>query len=268
MRFQKIAITAVIILFFASCHSSKTSLAYFNDIVDIEEGVLPELNDYKTVIKPDDELAIYVTSSIFETTKPYNPVVPGLYTSSPHGDNINYMQIYYIVDSQGDIEMPILGKIHVGGLTVDQAQDKIQELVRKDVSDAFVKVDLMNFNIYIAGEVERPSKINVKHRRYSIIDAIAEAGDLTPYGERSNILLIRQEDGKRIYKHLDLNSSDILTSPYFYLRQNDYIYVQPNKIKQSNSRYDTQNAYKLQVVSTIVSGVSVITSLIIALTIK
>ncbi|MDE6134899.1 MAG: polysaccharide export protein, partial [Muribaculaceae bacterium] len=85
-------------------------------------------------------------------------------------------------------------------------------------------------------------------------------------GERSDVLIIREENGQRVYAHLDLTSSDVLTSPYYYLRQNDYIYVSPNKIRQANSKYNTNNSFKLSVVSTIVSGVSVIASLIIALT--
>ena len=267
MKLAKITLLCLVLGLMSSCHSSKTTLPYFNDITIIDEGVLPEIPDYKATIRPDDELLISVTSSTPEATLPYNNIMPG-YSTGPNSENLNYRQFYYIVNSDGNIEMPVIGKIHVEGLTVEQLQDKITELIRKDVSDAIVKVDLMNFYVYVAGEVERPSKINVKNNRYSVIDALAEAGDLTQYGERSNVLLIRNENGKRVFKHLNLNSSEVLTSPYFYLRQNDYIYVQPNQIKQSNSRYDNQNAYKLQVTSTIVSAISVIASLVIALAIK
>ena len=104
--------------------------------------------------------------------------------------------------------------------------------------------------------------------RITILDALAKAGDLTEYGERSNVLIIREENGQRTYAHVDLNSSDLLTSPYYYLQQNDYIYVSPNKIKQANSKYNTNNSYKLSVTSTIVSACSVIASLIIALAVK
>ena len=102
----------------------------------------------------------------------------------------------------------------------------------------------------------------------TVLDALALAGDLTEYGERSDVLVIREENGQRTYTHLDLNKSETLNSPYFYLKQNDYIYVSPNTIKQSNSRYNTNNSYKLSVISTVVSATSVVASLIIALAIK
>ena len=102
----------------------------------------------------------------------------------------------------------------------------------------------------------------------TILEAISEAGDLTPYGRRDNVLVIREENGKRTYARVDLSSKDLLNSPYYYLKQNDYIYVEPNDIREANSRYNQDNAYKLSVTSTIVSAASVIASLVIALTVK
>jgi polysaccharide export outer membrane protein len=101
-----------------------------------------------------------------------------------------------------------------------------------------------------------------------VLDALSAAGDLTVYGERENVLIIREENGKRTAHRLNLNSSEVFTSPYFYLQQNDYVYVSPNKIRKDNSKYNQNNAFKLSVVSTVVSGCSVIASLVIALAIK
>ena len=126
----------------------------------------------------------------------------------------------------------------------------------------------MNFKVVVAGEVMSPKTVEVHGNRFSILDALSAAGDLTQYGERSNVMLIREENGERKFVHLDLNSGDILKSPYFYLQPNDYVYVEPNKIRQANSKYNQDNAYKLQVTSTIVSAASVIASLVIALTVK
>lgn len=256
-----------VILALGSCNTSKTTLPYLSDIATIDEGVIPEMENYKAVIKPDDELLITVTSSVQGAAAAYNTIMPG-YSYSPAGESLNYRQLAYTVNADGDIDMPVIGNLHVAGLTVQQLQDKVTEIIRKDISDAIVRVELINFYVYVAGEVTNPQQIKVETSRFSVLDALALAGDLTQYGERSNVLLIRNENGQRVFKHLDLNSSEILTSPYFYLRQNDYIYVQPNKIKQSNSRYDQQNAYKLQVTSTIVSVASVIASLVIALALR
>ena len=131
-----------------------------------------------------------------------------------------------------------------------------------------VTVKFADFKVSVAGEVTKPGRFEISSTRYSLLDALSDAGDLTPYGERNNVLLVREENGERKFVHLDLNSSETLKSPYFYLRQNDYIYVAPNKVRQSNSKYDQNNSYKLSLTSTIVSATSVIASLVIALTVK
>ena len=174
----------------------------------------------------------------------------------------------YVVDTKGDIDFPILGKIHVAGLNCEQLRDLLTERISKDVKDPLVTVTLANFKVVVAGEVNKPGNIPVKGNRVTVLDALSAAGDLTPYGERSNVLVIREENGKRTFAHLDLNSSEVLTSPYYYLQQNDYVYVEPNKIRQANSKYNQDNASKLTVISTVVSACSVIASLVIALAIK
>ena len=174
----------------------------------------------------------------------------------------------YIVDNQGNIDFPIVGRIHVAGMTCEQLKDFLTQKISADVKDPLVYVTLVNFKVVVAGEVNKPGTISVTGNRFSILDALGEAGDLTPYGERSNVLLIREENGQRKFVHLDLNSSETLTSPYFFLKQNDYVYVEPNKVRQANSKYNQDNAYKLTVISTVVSAASVIASLVIALTVK
>lgn len=255
------------IISLASCSSTKTQLPYFTDISDITEGTLP-LADYAPQIKPDDELMISITSSIPEATAHYNIPLSNPATRESLNMSTTPRQLTYIVDSQGNIQIPTVGTMHVAGLTVEELQQKLETIVRRDVADANVRVELINFQIVVAGEVARPSTVRVTRQRFSILDALSAAGDLTPYGERNNVLIIREENGKRVFAHLDLNSSDLLTSPYFYMQQNDYIYVEPNEIRQANSRYNQDNAYKLTVISTVVSAASVIASLVIALTIK
>lgn len=268
MKSAKFAILISVLALFASCNTSKTALPYFVDISAVDEGVLPSQDTGKVVIQPDDELSITVTSSVPEASLPYNYTLINP-NAGMTGEAMNVMrQLTYLVNDKGYISMPMLGDVHAAGMTVDQFQDMLTEMIRKDIHDAAVKVDLVNFYVHITGEVMRPSRLSIRRSRYSILDALADVGDLTQYGERSNILIIREEDGQRVFKHLDLNSSDIFNSPYFYLKQNDYIYVEPNNVKQSNARYDTNNAYRLQVIATIVSATSVIASLVIALAVK
>lgn len=269
MKLKTITAPVVLMLavFLTSCTSTKGSLPYFTDITEIKEGTLPREN-YTPDIKPDDELMITVMSENPEATALYNQPLTNPATVKTLELSTSTRNLTYIVSSTGDINFPLLGKIHVAGLTAEQLQDKLTEMISKDVENPIVRVVLMNFSVTIAGEVKTPQRIPVTTNRISILDALSAAGDLTEYGDRTSVLVIREEDGIRKYAHLNLNSSDVLTSPYYYLQQNDYVYVAPNKIRQANSKYNQNNAFKLSVVSTIVSAASVIASLVIALTVK
>lgn len=264
---QTFLLTIVLTALLASCSSSKTMLPYFTDLSAQREGTIPSA-DYLPTIQPDDELVITVTSEYPAATTIYNLMAENYLSRENVLETATPRTATYVVDSKGDIDFPVLGKIHVAGKTCEQIKNKLTERIGKDVNDPLVNVMLVNFKVVVAGEVKEPKTIPVAGNRITLLDALAEAGDLTEYGERSNVLIIREENGERKFAHLDLNSSDVLTSPYYYLQQNDYIYVAPNSIRQANSKYNQNNAYKLSVTSTIVSAASVIASLVIALTVK
>lgn len=251
----------------ASCSSTKTVLPYFTDISTVTEGSFKAEN-YLPEIKPDDELLITVNSITPAATGIYNLPLSNPAKTDELFKVSTPQQQTYIVDSEGNINFPVLGKLHVAGMTVDALQKELTRLISKDVDDPIVSVAMTNFRVVVAGEVKTPRSIPVTRNRYSILDALSDAGDLTEYGERYNVLLVREENGERKFVHLNLNSSELLASPYFYLQQNDYVYVEPNKVRQANSKYNQNNAFKLTVVSTIVSAASVIASLVIALTVK
>jgi len=233
----------------------------------VAEGSTPA-GDYMPEIKPDDELFISVNSASPHATALYNLPVGNPAVIDDLTQTVTPRQQTYVVDSKGDINFPVLGTLHVAGMTTEQLRQMLTQEISKDVVDPLVRVQLVNFQVVVAGEVTQPRTINVSRSRFSILDALSAAGDLTPYGERSNVLLVREENGERKFVHLNLNSSELLKSPYFYLQQNDYVYVEPNKIRQANSKYNQDNAYKLSLTSTIVSAASVIASLVIALTVK
>lgn len=258
---------AVLCLMAASCSSSKTTLPYFVDLQEQSAGELPTIN-YLPTIQPDDELMITVTSDNPMATAEFNlPFINPAKKDELAQSSTPRMQTYR-VDSKGDILFPVFGKIHVTGMTTEELRDYLIGRISATVKDPLVAVSLMSFNVVVAGEVSTPTSINISGQRLTLLDALAQAGDLTPYGERSNVLIIREVDGKRVYAHVDLNSSDVLTSPYFYLQPKDYIYVSPNKVRQANSKYNQDNAFKLSVISTVVSATSVIASLVIALVVK
>lgn len=267
MRLSRIILSAAIAAMLASCSASKPALPYFQDIATATEGAFPG-SDYTPVIMPDDELLITVYSKNPGATAIYNIPLANPATRDAMVSSTTPKHLTYLVNSKGDINFPVLGKIHVEGLTVEQLADKLTEEIGKNVDHPSVLVKLLNFNVNVAGEVNNPGRIQVNTHRFTILDALAASGDLTEYGNRSNVLIVREVDGKKRYARLNLNATDLFNSPYYYLRQNDYIYVEPNKVKESNAKYDTNSAYKLSVISTIVSAASVIASLVIALSVK
>lgn len=256
-----------VLLLACSCNSAKPTLSMFNDFEEAGSGTV-DLADYELKIRPQDELVITVNSTDAYASAPYNlpfanpAMADGLTsTTSPR-------QQTYIVDAKGDITFPILGKLHVAGLTTTQLTEMLTARIAEDVKDPMVNVTLVNFTVNVVGEVAKPARIPVSNQRFTILDALASAGHMTEYGDRSNVLVIRENNGKAEYHKIDLTKSDVTSSPYYYLQQNDVVMVQPTSVRESNARYDTNNSYKMQVVSAIVSGASVIASLIIALTVK
>lgn len=268
MRLTHIVVAAVALAAMASCSTPRTPLTYFTDIDSVSLNATVAQGEYLTHIVPDDELLITITSQNPEATAAYNLPLSNPAVNSQLTKATTPQQMTYLVDSKGDITMPVIGTLHVGGLTTEQVQQLVTEKVSADVDNPTVVVKMVNFHVNVAGEVRTPGVVNVTRERFSVLDALSSAGDLTEYGERSNVLLVREENGKRTAHRINLNSSDILTSPYFYVQQNDYIYVTPNKIRQDNSKYNQNNAFKLSVISTIVSACSVVASLVIALAIK
>lgn len=270
--FTTLALSAIVglsALFATSCSSNKTRLPYFEDISAVTDGIIPGDVNYKITIRPDDELYITVTSLVPEATAIYNlPISNPAKVSELIKTTGNPRQQTFIVSPAGDIEFPQLGKIHVEGLTTLQLAEQLTAQISKTVDDPLVRVELVNFHVNVLGEVKTPGLQEVKSQRYSVIDAIAAAGDLTEYGERSNVVIVREEGGQKVFHRINLNDSKSLESPYFYLQQNDWVYVQPNDIRQANSKYNQFNSYKISVISTIVSACSVVASLVIALAIK
>lgn len=269
MKLKQLAFLTLATALLSSCASKRDTLSYFQDIQSENFSTAIDLSTIEPKIEPFDELNITVSSLQPGLTTQYNlPYTNPAMSSSGFVSQSLVQQATYFVTEKGDITMPVLGEIHVAGMTTDQLAKVIEEKVAVEVKDPVVIVNLVNFKINVGGEVNAPGQYSIGGKRVSILDALSQAGDLTPYGERSKVMIIREEDGKRVAHTVDLSSSDILTSPYFYLKQNDYVYVAPNPIRNENAKYNQNNAYKLSVISTVVSAASVVATLIIALSIK
>jgi polysaccharide export outer membrane protein len=164
----------------------------------------------------------------------------------------------YLVNADGTIKFPVIGLVKTAGLTKRQLENLLTDTLanRKLLVDPIVTVRFLNFRVTVLGEVARPTTLNVANERISILEALGLAGDLTIYAKRDNVLLIREEGGNRIIKRIDLNSNEILLSPYYYLKTNDVVYVEPRKDKiQATSR--TQQL--LPIILSLASLIAVIT---------
>lgn len=250
------------VLLLSSCSQKATELPYFTNIDEVD---ISSTQNYDVIIEPGDELFIQVSSTVPSASAPYN--LP-LATAAKSGTEKRVDQgnmLTYTVDKEGYINFPVLGKIKVAGLSLEQLSDKLTAMISADVADPTVTVEMMNFYVNVGGEVLRPGRIGVNSRRYSILDALAEVGDLTQYGKRESVLIIREENGKRTHARLNLNDANVLNSPYFFLKQNDYIYVEPNEIKESNATYNSQLSQRLQIGSIVLTTISLITSTCLAI---
>lgn len=265
-KIHLLTLFAAVLLLAAGCSSKRTALPYFQDLTAVE-GQLATM-PYQSTIQPDDELQISITSSDPSATSIFNQPEINPATKALLSTNSSPRMLTYIVSPEGYINLPTIGRLYVVGKTVEELQQEITDIVKRSVVDPQVSVVLVNFTVVVAGEVKQPATIQVPRNRFTILEALSAAGDMTEYGERSNVLLIRETNGEREYVRLNLNQSDVLNSPYYYLQPNDYIYVSPNNVRQENSKYNQNNGFKLNVISTIVSASSVIASLVIALTVK
>lgn len=268
MRLKYVCSVCLVTLFMMSCHTEKNTLGYFNDVIASGEGTLV-VQDNLIKLKPEDELRIIVNSIVPAASAQFNSVFP-LESGKGKMEATGTPRIMtYKVDHKGDIDFPGIGTLHVAGMTTMQLKADLTERISKMVKDPIVTVELVNFRVNVLGEVEKPQAVAVDKEHFTVLDALASCGDITPYGERENVLVMRtRDDGVMEYAVLDLRDASIVQSPYFQLQQNDVVYVRPNKLKSDNSKYNQNNGFKLSVISTIVSVASVVASVVIALLIK
>ena len=245
---------------FSSCVTRK-NLTYFN-------SVGPETADsvnktYEPIVDPwvqvGSVLTITVSALDMDAVAPYNlPVESYLTPGSTTINTTNSLQTY-LVDEDGEIDFPLLGKIEVAGLRRTEVKNKIEELLSSQLKDPLVNVNVINQLVTVLGEVKNPGRYAIVNGRLTIPELLASAGDLTPYGKRNNILLTREKDGKLEFIRLNMNEDEIFKSPYFFLMPNDVIYVSPNSVRAIQS----QNvSLWLSMVSTVASAATVIVTVI------
>ncbi|EGJ99143.1 polysaccharide biosynthesis/export family protein [Dysgonomonas gadei] len=252
----------ICILFLSSCNSSK-NVTYFQDI-PLEQNISTvKSSDIK--VMPKDLISIVVSSKNPELAALFNlPKVSYQAGSATSNESTANQILGYTVDSGGNIDFPVLGSIHVAGLSREQLASVIKErLVNGNlVNDAVVTVDFLNLKISVLGEVKNPGKYSIDRDQITLLEAISMAGDLTIYGKRNGIMVIREADGNRITYKMDLRSSETFSSPAYYLRQNDVIYVEPNNTRAGQSTINENNVKSVSLWMSIASFATTLAVLI------
>ena len=245
-------------MIFGSC--SNKNVAYFqnSNIVNLEQSRVL----YDARIMPKDVLTITVSTSDADAAAPFNMTVPTPLTQSMRTTTSQPLLQSYLVDNDGYIDFPRVGRLHVGGLTKSQAERVILEKIKPYMSKAetpIVTVRMSNYKISVLGEVTRPGMYTVTNEKISILEALAQAGDLTIYGVRNNVKLIREDStGMKSIHVLNLNDANIINSPYYYLQQNDIVYVEPNKVKAQNSSVGSMTTLWFSATSILISLTSLL----------
>lgn len=236
--------------------TSKRKLVYF-------QGSLPnsETNkNYTPTFKPDDLLSITVMGLDEVSVKPFNLAITNLnqgiggYTQgspTPPG---------YLIDADGNIQFPVIGKVKLGGLTRNAAIDTLVGKLKPYLNNPTIIIRILNYKVTVLGEVKNPGSFTIPNERISLPEAIGIAGDLLITGVRKNVVVIREIDGKKTETRVDLTSKDIFSSPVFYLQQNDIVYVEPNRAKINSSVVNPAN------VSLIISIISIFVTISVLIT--
>ncbi|MBB88558.1 MAG: sugar transporter [Xanthomonadales bacterium] len=254
MKTHKIILQLITILILTSCGSRK-NIVYFQD-EPIEDGVL--VSEPKPIIyKPDDILTINVSALDPDTVKPFNLMVVSNNDSNLLNAGGQQQFQSYLIDYNGNIDFPVLGKLKVAGLNRTELTAMLVEKISEYANNPIVNVRLSNFTITILGEVRNPGTFTIKDERITVLEALGLADDLTIFGKRKNVLLIREVDGKKKFAKIDLTSVNAVNSPVYYLQQNDVIYVEPNNAKIRASSYNQNNSVLISAIGTLTTIIAV-----------
>lgn len=208
-------------LLFVSCQPQR-NLVYFSDASSNSSVSSKILNKGETKIQQSDVLNITVSSLSAESNALFN----GIHNPETKEG--------YRVDKAGNVNIPLAGSIKLDGLTISQAENKIAGELNRYIKNPIVNVQFLNFKVTVIGEVNRPSSFTIQNDQINLLEALGMAGDMTAFGKRENVLVIREVNGERSMMRMNLNKRDILNSPYYYLKQNDVVYVEPDEAKAAS----------------------------------
>ena len=248
-----------------ACQSYK-KVPYFQN-VEVVNGVEQQEKLYDAKIMPKDLLTIVVSCTNPELATPFNLTVAsnaGIAVSTSSYVTTQPVLQPYLVDNDGNINFPVLGELKLGGLTKREAERLIIDRLKPYMKETpIVTVRMVNYKISVIGEVTRPGTFTISNEKVNLLEALAMAGDMTVYGLRDNVKLIREDaNGKQQIVTLDLNKAETILSPYYWLQQNDIIYVTPNKAKARNSDVGNSTSLWFSATSILVSIVSLLVNIL------
>jgi len=243
------------IFIITSCASKDKMVYLINNTADSTANIFKEV-----LIEPDDVLQIVITSDNPEISEPFNIRRFALSTNRIDGtsDNNNLL-LTYLVDANGYVQMPKLGNVKLAGLTRTEAINHLKNILKDYIKDPMVSLRISNFKYVVLGEVNKPGTFTIDSERITIFDALANAGDLTVYGERQNIKIIRETEEKKEIVSINITDSEIINSPYYYLKQNDVVYVEPNQVKLNSSKFGPSVSITISIISLLVSAILIFT---------
>ena len=250
-----------LVLFVGLMHScaTKDDVVYFNGMSSADNSI--GLDSYSPTYHIDDELVIIVNALDSEAARPFNKSSVSVSTDLLDARGRERIQTYRI-DPDGNVNFPVLGKIKLAGLNRSQATILLQEKLTDYIKDPIVDIETVNYRITVLGEVARPGTFTATNERITLVEALALAGDLTIYGERENVLVIQDYDGKKTYTRVNLKSDDLFNSPVYYLSQNDVVYVEPNKTRAKNSAIGAQTGVLLSSLGLLISMTALVVTIL------
>ena len=263
MKINNFVVSALLVvtvaLLLGSCANTK-NVAYLQNSRDVDLSQSAVLYDAR--IMPKDQLTITVSTTDPDAAVPFNLTVPTPYTTNSRSSYSQAMLQMYLVDNEGNINFPIIGQVHLGGMTKSEAEQYIQSKIKPFMAEGqrpIVTVRMSTFQITVLGEVARPGTFPVSREKITILEALAQAGDLTIYGQRENVKLIREDaTGRKSIHEINLNDANLINSPFYYLQQNDEIYVTPNKVKAQNSSVGSMTTLWFSATSILISLTSLL----------
>jgi polysaccharide export outer membrane protein len=256
---KKLGLLFLVTIMLSSCVSTK-KIHYFQGSGN-NGSANTESKNYETIIKSDDLLMIVVSASNMESVEKFNlsnTSVTGATAGSVDQVGGQMRVQTYLVDKNGEINFPVLGTVKVAGLTKLQVVQNFKERISEYVNDPIINLRIVNYKVSVIGEVARPGEIALVSERITILEALSMAGDMTIYGDRKSVTLIRETDGVKSFYELDLTDAGIIQSPYYYLQQNDVLYVKQNKVRSNSAGVGPNTSVMISAASLLLATLAII----------